>query len=66
MMHRSRSTLAIMLIALALAVGSEACNATHPYSYGGQCYPECPWNSTLVTYLDTSSNNCLTSTSSPT
>ena len=31
---------------------SAACSAPTPYSYNSNCYPQCPWNSTLVTYLD--------------
>jgi hypothetical protein len=48
-----------LLIDQAMAV---TCNSTFPYDYSSNCYRQCPWNDTLVTYLSNTSTTCLTST----
>ena len=52
-----------LILATILITAYSACNATYPYSYSGNCYQECPWNNTLITYLDNSTKTCVTSTS---
>jgi len=59
----------ICLMSIMLISTCGTCNASNPYQYGtgpNNCYAQCPWNNTLITYLNTGSGICVTSCSSGT
>ena len=61
--------LLFLAIALLLSVTRSVtapCAAPYPYLYNGECFEQCPWNNTLVTYLSPTNNSCITSTLLPT
>jgi len=51
----------ILITLLIVSTHSIVCNSTVPYQYNNACYPACPWNNTLITYLDNSTNQCVLS-----
>lgn len=48
----------VLLVGLVTVAAGIVCNATHPFLYGNECFEECPWNSTIVTYLNNSTKIC--------
>ncbi len=55
-----KALLVIILISAFNYFGTSAClDPLLPYSYGSSCFADCPWNSTIVTYLYL--NSCVTS-----
>jgi hypothetical protein len=53
--------LAYILITSLLYHVYALCNASFPYSYAAGCYQQCPWNDTVVTYLQDGTTSCSTS-----
>jgi hypothetical protein len=42
----------LTLLAYMILQTHSACSNPTPYSYNSACFRECPWNTTVVTYLD--------------
>ena len=51
----------LICIVAFISISSSICTAPNLYSYSGSCYPQCPWNNTLITYQENNTTACLTS-----
>lgn len=51
----------LALITIFKYASAVTCNSSFPYSYSGACFQQCPWNNTVVTYLQNSGTACLLS-----
>lgn len=41
------------------------CVTPYIYDYGTECFKQCPWNNTLITYLSPTNSSCIASISFP-
>jgi hypothetical protein len=65
-MRKNKKIFVILLFfALTIRTLYSAClDPTLPFAYASSCYAECPWVPPVVTYLDSTSNNCVTGNNS--